>query len=297
NGNPVSGNGNNFNATQPGAYSVKVTDMFGCSSMAGNSVSLGYVAKPQARFSSDGHCVNVPIPFTNLTTVVGTGAVQWLWDFGDGSSSTSKDPVHYFNQAGNYTVRLTAAITSCAQFADSFVKTVTIVNPPAGVRYPTVNAVINMPQQLEARNIGNSYQWIPPVGLNNATIVNPVFRHNQPQEYRIRIRLSNGCSVTDTVAVRMFVEGELYIPKAWSPNNDGHNDNLYPILVGMMELKMFRVFNRWGQLMFETSTPHHGWNGIYNGKPQPSDTYTWTVEARYPDGKVLKRSGNSVLVR
>jgi gliding motility-associated-like protein len=142
-----------------------------------------------------------------------------------------------------------------------------------------------------------NYSWRPPVGLNNANISNPVFSHDNDMEYQVRIRQATGCQATDTVLVRVHKEGEVFVPRAWSPNNDGRNDYLYPIMVGMMELKLFRVYNRWGQLMFETTQPRQGWNGVASGQPQAIDTYTWTVEAVYPDGKILKRTGNSILMR
>ena len=62
-------------------------------------------------------------------------------------------------------------------------------------------------------------------------------------------------------------------------------------------MKFFRVFNRWGQLVFETNVLGQGWNGIFNGKPQVIDTYTWTAEAIGVDGQLIKRTGKSVLIR
>ena len=72
---------------------------------------------------------------------------------------------------------------------------------------------------------------------------------------------------------------------------------LYPLTVCIKELKYFRIFNRWGQLVFETRTIGIGWDGIFKGQPQVMDTYTWTVEAIGEDGKYYKRAGNSVLLR
>jgi gliding motility-associated-like protein len=72
---------------------------------------------------------------------------------------------------------------------------------------------------------------------------------------------------------------------------------LFPIPVCIRELKYFRVFNRWGQLVFETNVLQQGWDGIFKGTPQVMDTYTWTLEATGEDGKHFKRAGNSVLVR
>ncbi|HET6722034.1 MAG TPA: gliding motility-associated C-terminal domain-containing protein, partial [Chitinophagaceae bacterium] len=87
------------------------------------------------------------------------------------------------------------------------------------------------------------------------------------------------------------------VPKAWTPNNDGHNDNLFPFLVNITRIKYFRIYNRWGIKVFETNIIGQGWNGIYNGKPQMIDVYTWTIEAESTTGSIYKSSGTSVLIR
>jgi gliding motility-associated-like protein len=77
----------------------------------------------------------------------------------------------------------------------------------------------------------------------------------------------------------------------------GKNDKLRPLCVNIKEIKFFRIFNRWGQLMFESSRIGHGWDGIWRGKPQPGDVYTWTLEAYGVDGTRYFKSGNSILLR
>ena len=89
----------------------------------------------------------------------------------------------------------------------------------------------------------------------------------------------------------------VFVPKAWSPNGDGHNDKLFPLTENIKTLTFFRIFNRWGQLMFQTNVIGLGWDGNYNGKPQISDVYTWTVEAVGYDGKIYQQAGNSLLLR
>ncbi|MGZ8541548.1 MAG: T9SS type B sorting domain-containing protein, partial [Chitinophagaceae bacterium] len=148
----------------------------------------------------------------------------------------------------------------------------------------------------------NNYTWNPPVGLNAYNRKDPVFRYDKSTEYTVRIEYDNQCPVIDTVLVLMRPANgncvsDIFVPKAWSPNNDGHNDRLYPIPVCIKELKYFRVFNRWGQLVFQTNILCQGWDGIFNGQPQVMDTYTWTFEATGEDGKYYKRAGNAVLLR
>ena len=156
---------------------------------------------------------------------------------------------------------------------------------------------------MSARNLGSLYTWSPPVGLSSPFVKDPVFDYDRQTEYLINITTDNGCITVDTILVKIIpdqgaiVKSDLFVPKAWTPNNDGHNDKLFPLTVNIRELKYFRVFNRWGQLVFETNVIGSGWNGIFQGKPAVMDVYTWTVEAIGVDGKYIKKAGNSVLIR
>ena len=182
--------------------------------------------------------------------------------------------------------------------------TVAVAPQVSGIRYDAVVATANVPLQLTSRILGNdyTYNWNPSVGLNNSTIPDPIFTYDRQIEYLIEMTSVAGCVTVDTLLVKMLTDipttlSDVFVPKAWSPNNDGHNDKLFPIPVNIKELVYFRVFNRWGQLVFETNILRNGWDGIFKGQPQVMDTYTWTVEAIGEDGKYYKRAGNSVLIR
>jgi gliding motility-associated-like protein len=109
--------------------------------------------------------------------------------------------------------------------------------------------------------------------------------------------------VTDTLLVNVSpiiippAKEDIFVPKAWSPNGDGHNDRLYPLTLNIREIKYFRIYNRWGQLVFETNTIGQGWDGMFKGKMQTLDVYTWTAEAIGMSGAVIRRTGNSVLLK
>ncbi len=200
----------------------------------------------------------------------------------------------------NNTTRFYVTITNAQGCTAMDSVTVSIATAIASIRYTTVNALTFQPVQLQARNLGgNSYVWTPAVGLNNNLIINPVFSHNQSQEYKINIRSAAGCNVVDTLLVAVKGTKGIYVPKGFSPNGDGTNDRLYPILVGIRELHYFRVYNRWGNLVFETKSgnPATGWNGTINGYQQPVESYTWTAEGTDIDGIVIKKSGNTFLIR
>ena len=183
--------------------------------------------------------------------------------------------------------------------------TVNVTPGVAGMRYPDVSAFANVPVQLSARDLGTdySYNWAPATGLDNTTIQNPIFNYGFSTQYTITLTSPMGCITVDTVFVSIKnpqdnnLSPNLFVPKAWTPNNDGMNDILYPITIQIRQINYFRVFDRWGQLMYETNILGQGWNGIYNGQPQVSDVYTWTVEAIGNDGTVIRKSGNSILLR
>jgi gliding motility-associated-like protein len=209
------------------------------------------------------------------------------------------------------TTKTTYTITSvsdafCTNNAVNASTTVNIIPSPPSIRYGEVVTSVNVPTQLKARTLGNNYayKWTPAIGLNKSDIVNPVFNYGQRMDYLIYINDASGCLIVDTQTVKVIARTQvneppnLWVPTAWSPHNkDGHNDLLYPFTVNIVELRYFRVFNRWGELVFETRELGKGWDGIYKGVPQVMDTYTWTVEAVGNDGTVFKKAGNAMLLR
>ncbi len=299
NGNVIAtGNNDSLFATAAGVYSVEITSNQGCKAYVPSTIELKKIEKPVPDFTFNENCINLPVIFYNQSNVLNSGNVLYTWDFTDLPGSNEINPSHVFNNTGYFLIKLSIESATCTNLRDSIIKVINIVNNPSGIRYNDVNAIINQPQQLEARNIGREYLWQPSVALNNYRIVNPIFTYNRDVEYLIHIKDRSGCNIVDTLLVRIFGNGEIYVPNAFTPNGSGGaNDHMYPILVGMMKLKFFRIFDRWGKLVFETNQALPGWNGIYNGKPQPMDTYTWTLQAIDVNGKVITKAGNCVLIR
>jgi gliding motility-associated-like protein len=205
------------------------------------------------------------------------------------------------SQSGTYYIK-SNIVNNCSSTEPVEVRVI-VVSKVFGMRYPTIVTTPNTPVQLSARNLGVSYLWTPPVGLNFSTIREPIFNYNRNIEYNINITTDSGCIVVDTIQMRITAEVptvvrcDLFVPKAWTPNGDGHNDKLFPLSVNVSQLKYFRVFNRWGQLVFETNQIGVGWDGTLRGVKQMADVYTWTAEAVCTGGGTIKRSGNSVLIR
>ena len=117
----------------------------------------------------------------------------------------------------------------------------------------------------------------------------------EPGVYTVTVNNTCG-SATDAVVI---YEGScsVYFPTAFTPNNDGQNDLLRPILRGVKELRYFRIYNRWGNLLYEMNAQQRGWDGTLNGVSQQSQTVVWMLEGLGLDGEVHQKKGTTVLVR
>ncbi|WP_375303960.1 T9SS type B sorting domain-containing protein [Niastella sp. OAS944] len=317
---PYTWNGQSINAA--GNYTANLIGASGCDSIATlvltvsaalSSTTNTIICSSQLPYSWNGQSINAAGSYTaNLKSISGCDSIATLVlsvnpvTASSSSVTICSDQLPYrwngqtINSAGSYTAHLTNA-NGCDSIATL---ALTVEQSLQGLRYPAVTTQVNVPVQLSARNLGinYTYNWNPGVGLNTYTIYNPIFTYDKQTEYRITITSNAGCTTVDTLLVRIptptaRIESAIYVPSAWSPNGDGYNDKLTPLPVNIQELKYFRVFNRWGQLLFETTILNDGWDGTYKGAPQVSDTYTWTLEAVGMDGKVYKEAGNAVLLR
>ena len=174
---------------------------------------------------------------------------------------------------------------------------VTIEIPKPGITYPIQYAVIDYPVTLQARKIGVTALWDPSINLDDRTSFTPVFKSSLEQVYTIEITTLAGCVTVDTQFVKTVKSVEILVPTAFTPNNDGKNDYLRPILVGVKDLHYFKVFNRWGQLIYQTNTDNPGWDGKIKGTLQASQVVVWIAEALGLDGRIHQRKGTTVLIR
>ncbi len=156
------------------------------------------------------------------------------------------------------------------------------------------------PLQLNATG-GATYTWSPSLGLSATNIGNPIATLPATIDsiiYRVRATDIAGCFADDDMKVIVFKTGpEIFIPTGFTPNGDGNNELVMPVLVGMQKLNYFRVYNRWGQMIFSTSEIGKGWDGKVGGVPQPSGTYVFAAQAIDYTGKVAFRKGTVVLIR
>jgi len=162
------------------------------------------------------------------------------------------------------------------------------------------SVVANQPLQLNAMG-GTSYAWSPGRFLSAANTNNPVavFPPNVGSvRYRVTVLNSAGCSDTASMTVKIFdTKPGVFVPTAFTPNADGRNDVLRPIIAGLQQIEFFSVFNRWGQRVFHTQAAGPGWNGTINGLPQASGTFVWMFKAKDFTGKPYFEKGVVTLIR
>ena len=162
------------------------------------------------------------------------------------------------------------------------------------------SVIIGQPLQLNASG-GETFQWSPSTGLNNSGISNPIGTYNGSFDsirYTVTVFNAAGCSDSDYVTVKIFkTVPTIFVPTAFTPNNDGRNDYIMPIAVGIQKINYFRIYNRWGQLVFSTTTNGHGWDGRISGTPQATNVFVWLVSAVDYMGKPYFQKGTVTLIR
>jgi gliding motility-associated-like protein len=242
-------------------------------------------------------CESRFVSFQNVSEVLpNTAAVRYTWNFGDGNSSTELNPVHTFDSRQIFNVTLNiesgSACTDRSVTKAIHLETFNIQAPPDRVINPGETV------QLSAPGPGISFSWSPTTNLSDPAIANPVASPVFSTTYVVTALNDAGCKDTDTVFIKVKQLPGIYVPSAFSPNNDGRNDIFRPILSDEFSLREFIIYNRWGQVIFRTSETGSGWDGKARGLPQSSGVYVWTVAATdLRTGLKEEKTGTFTLVR
>lgn len=285
----VSSNADAYVTPAPPVQRYEIKAQLGKCSSA-DTVALKVVDPPKPTAAPDTTvCFNVPL------TLRATGGAYYAWK----PSYYVDDPTKPVTIARpKDTTLFTVTVTDtlgCPKpvIATALVKVVPKVQAFAG--NDTI-IMLNTPFQLHATG-GVRYTWSPPDGLNSRSIYNPVTTYNRDIVYTVTAYTTEGCTGTDDIYVRFIKGPEIYIPNAFSPNNDGQNDIFRPLPVGIVNLEYFRVFDRWGKLMYETRMYMKGWDGTVNGNPAAVGTYVWVVQGKDINNNTVQRKGTVTLIR
>ncbi|HUB61015.1 MAG TPA: gliding motility-associated C-terminal domain-containing protein [Puia sp.] len=231
------------------------------------------------------------------------GVNQWLWTFNGSDTSQQQDPpLQIYTVFGNETVSLKVSDGVCSDSTQA----VYVLDNAIQARFE--GPMILCPKD-EAQFLNNStgttittWNWSFGDGTTSDQQIPPDHLFPQTGEetkYTVTLVVGNsGCMDTATQVIDVLKTCYIAVPGAFTPNGDGVNDYLYPLnALKAVDLE-FRVYNRWGQMVFETTNWLNKWDGTMGGHPQPAGTYVWTLS--YIDGDTGKRivqKGTSILIR
>ena len=258
------------------------------------SRSLLMSPSPKVDMTFSDTCFRVPVLFTGVNLDPGIPIRQWYWKTGDGAGYSTASMQHTYNKGGPFAVQL-YAVADNGCHSGTIERTINIHATNSFAGNDTL-VTDNHPLPLNGSG-GLLYNWSPPDGLSDPTIANPIALIKKSTSYVLTAYTPMGCATTDTIKIKVFKGPAIYVPNVFSPNGDRHNDYFRMTAVGITDIYFFRIFNRYGQLVYNSTNPKEGWDGTINGQPQPTGTYVWVVKGKDFTGQLHEKKGTFMLVR
>ncbi len=298
--------------TQPTTYVVTVSNICGLSIK--DSVQVLFNPPPTIKIWSDTLYTCAPgiINFSNQSFSGNSSdpISSWQWDFGDGTFSSQPNPYHNFASSGIYTVNL--KVTTDAGCTSNTSSSPIVINAYLS---PTASFYLNLTELdlpydvLACTNTSSDadfYNWSFGDGMTS-TATSPNYLYETIGTYDIQLIASTTHGCRDTASAQVTTKADIVFPNAFTPNEDGEpgeyydiynltNDLFFPHTSGVVEYKL-QIFNRWGELIFETTDVKRGWNGYYRGKICEVGVYVWKAEAKFNTRKTFRKTGDVTILR
>ena len=286
-----------------GVYNVilRLIDTSYCNSPDSVVVQIRIAINVRARFETPPFGCAPYNAFFNNTSSAGQ---QFSWDFGDGSPiDHSINPTHLYVKPGTYIVKLIAQDPSTCNKVDSTADTITVSpKPTASFTYSPIPPQENtFTTFINSSTGGTHYKWLFGDGdtlatLQRDTIVKHIY--NATGTYTVCLIAYNDYNCTDTScqAVQSLINPLLDVPNAFTPNGDGINDVVRVRGFGITQMN-WRIFNRWGAMVFQSTNPNAGWNGYYKGTLQPQEVYVYVLDVTFSDNSKYQKKGDITLLR
>lgn len=292
------------NYPAPGTYKVKLVlrDTTFCNVFDTVEQSILVTPIVKAGFTAPTDvCVGYPTVFTNTTR---NGDNDYRWNFGDNQTLTQNGfvatTIHTYSLPGTYPVKLVVRNDSTCNIIDSFTTTINVHDTPVSrfMVLPLGPPIVNSPNTFQDQSTNAvSYLWNFGDG-ETSTEQNPAHQYNSTGTFNACLTVTNqfGCKSTFCLPVQAKIDPLLDVPNAFTPGKFGKNAIIKVDGFGIGDIT-FRIFNRWGQKLFETHNRKEGWNGTFNGKLQPMDVYVYTLDVKFTDGTTTRKTGDITLIR
>ncbi|HEV7331677.1 MAG TPA: PKD domain-containing protein [Flavisolibacter sp.] len=293
--------------TQPGTYAVSlaVRTQNNCTDTFRLAFPVKIAASPDIRIAGDTViCAGEGITHMGILQNVDTSVIRWAWQFPNGRDAHVQMPQRqFYNEPGRLLVQTVAMNESgCSDTASQTI----VVNPIPTITLPTtITTMVGTPVLLPAvySDSVSKYQWSLPEGLSCTTCPQPYAKPRSDTKYKVEFEDINGCRNAGEVQVIVLCNNDnVFVPNTFSPNGDGSNDIFYVRGKGLSRVKTLRIFNRWGQVVFErvnfnVNDESMGWNGTFKGAKAVPDVYVYQVEIFCDNNQVVKFEGNVALIQ
>jgi gliding motility-associated-like protein len=291
-----SSNSNSIYVDTTSNYFVTVTDSNGCSNNS-NSISVYSYASPIANFSVDGSCLGTATNFNNQSITTESKVSSYIWHLGNGDIKYRDSISYFYNVVGDYIVSL--CIQTDEGCKDSTSQIVSIFDiPKADFSYnPFTISTLN-PEINFASTTINTIPLLWDFGDSVISVnSNPSHIYDDPGIYDVLLIVEdvNECKDSIIKHIIMYYDFVLYVPTAFTPDNDDDNDRFGPVGLRMDKYMSynFQIYNKWGERIFETSNINEWWSGA----DFPSEVYNWIIVVTDELGEIRKRNGIVTLIR
>ncbi|MBN4061750.1 gliding motility-associated C-terminal domain-containing protein [Bacteroidales bacterium AH-315-I05] len=270
------------NPTSNITYIVTVTEGITCSES--DSITVSIIALPTVSISGQ---TSVCVGSSTTLTASTTNASGLTWSTSSIDSSITVSPL----SDANYSVTVTG---TCGSSSDTTIVSV--------LSLPIANAgndtLVDEDEIIQLNGSGGvSYSWSPITGLDNQNIANPTAIMEETTTYILTVVDSNGCTNIDTVVISVTpIPAYYFVPNIFSPNGDGQNDELKVEGKDLTDIHL-RIFDRWGEMVFETLDQNTSWNGTYNGKEMNTAVFIYVFDATVDGQPIPTQQGTVTLMR
>lgn len=284
---------------QETVYQITVTDQNGCVTAVDHTVEVK--PAPVADFDAgplEG-CDSLEVFFQNNSL----NGFQYLWRFGDGTTSTEENPSHVY---GPGVFDVTLIVTSPDGCTDSTTQSGLVhVLPSPIAAFTTLedlsqgisvsNAIIHFQNQSQ---FATNYFWEFGDGAVSGD-VHPVHQYTTDGLVDVTLYAYNDFGCVDSVSlngIEILIDGQIFNPNAFSPNGDGINESFQLKGEGVKDYLLL-IFDRWGREIFQSTSIHHSWDGTFKGQSVQEGVYVWKLEAGFNSGARVERGGTVTLIR
>lgn len=276
---------NNVQPINAGTYNVIVTSAAGCINNGSTDLVVNPVPTASVVYDDSTICIGKTIQLLSG----GGGTYEWKPST-NLSDATDPSPFASPTTTTGYSVIVKNGV-GCT---DTAIVHITVIQKPKASAGPDKIIFKGQSVQLNgAASAGDLYMWGPNIFINDVTSLDPVVSPLADQEYFLTVTSSYGCGETiDAVKVKVF--NDLFVPTAFTPDNNGRNDSWNILGLGALKIFKVSVYDRWGQLVFYTENVAKGWDGKFKGQEQPAGIYVYYIDT---DGFRPPMKGTLVLIR